>query len=222
MIGLPMLFLILGNDVTVGETLGLMLKARFAVTAGDYAMALEMADRAVTLNPDALLTEHNSVVCAGAALAQFDLVLHLITQEAGGELARVCAKYLVLDGGRRSQAPYFIPEHLARHDALVSEAQDWIRGRLATPFSVEELARTLGCSGRTLNRRFVRALGYAPSVYIQRCRADEAARLLRGTELSIGEIAQRVGYAEEGALRKSFRRTFQSSPRSYRQRHRVR
>ncbi|MEM7156166.1 MAG: helix-turn-helix domain-containing protein [Myxococcota bacterium] len=174
---------------------------------------------AVTLDPDALLTEHNRVTCAGAALAQFDLVLYLISQQAG-ELARVCAKYFVLDGGRRSQAPYIIPEHLARHDPLVADAQDWIRRHLVSSFSIADLAQHLGCSSRTLNRRFVRALGHAPSVYIQRCRAEEAARLLRSTDASISEVAARVGYAEEGALRKSFQRTFHSSPLSYRQRYR--
>lgn len=174
---------------------------------------------AVTLDPDALLTEHNNVTCAGAALAQFDLVLYIITQQAG-ELARVCAKYFVLDGGRRSQAPYIIPEHLARHDPLVAEAQEWIRRHLVTAFSVADLAKHLGCSSRTLNRRFVKAQGHAPSQYIQRCRAEEAARLLRSTEASISEVAARVGYAEEGALRKAFQRSFQTSPQNYRQRHR--
>ena len=173
----------------------------------------------VTLDPEALLTEHNRVTCAGAALAQFDLVLHLIGRH-DGEVARICAKYFVLDGGRRSQAPYIIPEHLARHDKLVSDAQDWIRRHLVSSFSVAALAQHLGCSPRTLNRRFVRALGDPPSVYVQRCRAEEAARLLRSTDASISEIAARVGYAEEGALRKSFQRTFQSSPLQYRQRHR--
>jgi len=174
----------------------------------------------VTLKPDALLTEHNRITCAGAALAQFDLVLYLITQQAGAELARVCARYFVLDGGRRSQAPYIIPEHLARHDPLVADAQDWIRGRLATPFTVGDLAKHVGCSPRTLNRRFVQALGQSPARYIQRCRAEEAARLLRSTDAPVSEVAAKVGYAEEGALRKAFRRTFQSSPLTYRQRHR--
>lgn len=176
---------------------------------------------AVAVDPEALLTEHNRVTCAGAALAQFDLVLHLITQRAGGELARVCARYFVLDGGRRSQAPYIIPEHLARYDPTVSDAQTWIRGHLATPFSIDDLARAVGCSGRTLHRRFVSALGTPPSTYIQRARAEEAARLLRTTDASIGEVALRVGYAEEGALRKAFQRTFQCSPSVYRGRHRA-
>jgi len=166
------------------------------------------------------LTEHNCFTCAGAALAQFDLVLNLITQQSGGGRARVCAKYFVLDGSRRSQAPYIIPEHLARHDAVVSEAQSWIRGHLATAFRIEDLARHVGCSSRTLNRRFLRTLGQSPSRYIQRCRAEAAARLLRSTDASLGDVALRVGYAEEGALRKAFQRTFQTSPRAYRQRYR--
>lgn len=175
---------------------------------------------AVDLDADALITEYNGVTCAGAALAQFDLVLHLIAQSSS-DLARVCAKYLVLDGTRSSQAQYMIPEHLARYDALVGEAQDWIHRHLTRPFTIAELAKKLGCSSRTLNRRFNRALGYSPSQYIQRRRAEEAAQLLRTTNASISEVANRVGYAEEGALRKAFQRTFRSSPLSYRQRHRL-
>lgn len=175
---------------------------------------------AVELDSNALITEHNRVTCAGAALAQLDLVLHLIAQHSS-ELARACAKYLVLDGTRSSQAEYMIPEHLARHDPLVGEAQDWIRQHLARPFTISDLARQLGCSSRTLSRRFTRTLGYSPSQYIQRCRAEMAAQLLRSTDASVSDIAARVGYAEEGALRKAFQRTFHSSPLKYRQRHRA-
>ena len=171
----------------------------------------------ISVQADAMLTEHNRILCAGGALAQLDLALHLVGRLVDMELARAVARYLVFDERRSSQAPYLIVDHLARHDPVVAKAQNWIYERLATQIDIAVLAKHVGVSQRTLLRKFTQATGLSPARFVRRTRAETAAHLLRSTDRSITQITEDVGYADESALRRSFYAHFQVSPRDYRQ-----
>ncbi|MCB9699620.1 MAG: helix-turn-helix domain-containing protein [Alphaproteobacteria bacterium] len=171
---------------------------------------------AVELRAERLITEHGRVICAGAAMAQLDLALHVVRRWCGMELARACARYLVIDEARASQAPYLIVDHLAGHDPTVAKAQAWVREHLASDPTLDGMARAACVSQRTLRRHFVRATGLSPVQYVQRARAEAAAELLRTTDLSVGQVASEVGYREDGALRRAFQRHFGTSPSAWR------
>lgn len=160
----------------------------------------------VELVTDRMVTSAGRVVCAGAALAQLDLMLHLVARQAGAELARLCARYLVLEDERPSQAPYMVLEHLARSDDLVTRADAWIRAHLGEPFRLTELAQAVAASPRTLNRRFHAAVGTSPLRFARRIRGDVARNLLETTNLAVDDVAGRVGYSDVPAFRRLFRR----------------
>lgn len=166
----------------------------------------------VRLRPDALVTMGTGVLCAGAAMAQIDLIHRIIALYAGEELARTCARYLAFDDGRSSQAPFMIAEHLARVDPVVADAQAWISAHLAEPFSVAQVARHVGVSERTLSRRISLATGLSITALTQRLRVERAAALLRGSSARIDEVARAVGYADGATLRRLFRRQLGRSP----------
>ena len=170
---------------------------------------------AVELQAERLVTEHQRLVCAGAAMAQLDLSLHLVRQVCGHDVARLCARYLVLDDARESQAPYLIADHLGGHDEVVAAAQQWVREHLQHG-TIEDLARAVAVSPRTLRRRFLRSTGMTPRHYLARARCDAAAELLQTTDLSVTRIAEEVGYAEDGALRRAFREHYGQSPGAWR------
>lgn len=171
---------------------------------------------AVHLAPERLVTEHDRVVCAGAAMAQLDLALHLVRRHAGMELARLVARYLVIDDDRVSQAPYLILDHLQGHDEAVRRAQDHARAHLRDDPSIGALAHAAAVSPRTLRRRFAEAVGMSPARYVQRLRAETARTLLQSTDWSVGRIAHEVGYSEDGALRRALRTHFDTSPSALR------
>jgi transcriptional regulator GlxA family with amidase domain len=161
---------------------------------------------AVSLVTDRMVTTSGRTVCAGAALAQLDLMLYLVGRYAGSRLARLCARYLVLDDDRASQAPYMVLEHLARNDDLVARADTWLRANLASPFRLRELARAVATSPRTLNRHFHKVIGMSPLRFAQRLRTDVARNLLETTNLPVDEVAAHVGYTDTAAFRRLFRR----------------
>jgi transcriptional regulator GlxA family with amidase domain len=159
----------------------------------------------VHVDRDAMVVEEKGRCTAGASLAQLDLMLHLITRQAGPSLAGLVARYLVVDE-RPSQARYVVPSHLARASVEVTAAERWIRRHLSEPFGIPKLAQSIGTSPRTLARRIVGATGSGPLAFVRRIRVDAARHLLTTTQLPIEEVAARVGYEDPASLRRAFAR----------------
>jgi transcriptional regulator GlxA family with amidase domain len=158
----------------------------------------------VRLDESRIIVQSNSIVTAGAALSHLDLALALIRRASPG-LADVTARYLVVDE-RTSQSIYSIPDHLAKADPLTRRFERWARGRLAEGFSLDEAAKALATSKRTLARRMQSVLGKSPLAYFQDLRIERAVHLLRTGHASVDQIAAAVGYAEGVTLRALLRR----------------
>jgi transcriptional regulator GlxA family with amidase domain len=158
----------------------------------------------VRLDESRMIVKSVGVVTAGAALSHMDLALWLIRQKSP-ELAALTAKYLILDS-RPSQSAYMLVDQLAHSDPVVQRFERWARGRLAEGFSLDDAARTTGSSKRTLARRLRTVLGKSPLSYFQELRVEHAVHLLKTTDRSVDEIAERVGYADGVTLRNLLRR----------------
>jgi transcriptional regulator GlxA family with amidase domain len=158
----------------------------------------------VRLDESRIIVQSNAVVTAGAALSHLDLALTLI-RRASPELANLTAKYLVVDE-RTSQSIYSIPNHLANADPLIQQFERWARRRLANGFSLDQAAKALGTSKRTLARRMQSVLGKSPLGFFQDLRIERAVHLLRTGHASVDQIAADVGYAEGVTLRALLRR----------------
>ena len=153
----------------------------------------------VSLDETRMLVSSGRVLTAGAAMGHLDLALWLIRQ-ASPELAALVSRYLLADI-RSSQAPYIIPNHLAQADPLITRFERWSRDRLSQGFSLQEAARALSTSVRTLQRRCEDVLGKSPLAYFQDLRVERARSLIQGSDLDIEAIAAEVGYADGATLR---------------------
>ena len=161
-----------------------------------------------------MLVTERDVVTAGAALAHLDLALAIV-RERSPSLASVVARHLLVDD-RPSQATYAAPEHIAHDDDLVKRFEVWIRGHLAQPFELARVARQIGSSERTLQRRIRAVLGKPPVAFVQDLRLEHAVHLLRVTQGSVDEIAGAVGYGDGSTLRTLLRRRLHTGVRELR------
>jgi len=159
---------------------------------------------AVRLDESHMLMKSGQVVTAGAALSHMDLALWLIRQQSP-KLAALTAKYLIVDS-RPSQSAYVLTDHLIHNDPLVERFERWARSRLAHGFSLDEAAKAVASSKRTLARRMHAVLGKSPLSYFQSLRVERAVHLLKTGNESVDEIAARVGYADGVTLRTLLRR----------------
>jgi transcriptional regulator GlxA family with amidase domain len=158
----------------------------------------------VRLDESHMLVKSGRFVTAGAALSHMDLALWLIRQQSP-KLAALTAKYLIVDS-RPSQSAYVLTDHLIHTDPLVERFERWARTRLAHGFSLDDAARAVATSKRTLARRLQAVLGKSPLSYFQSLRVERAVHLLKTGNETVDEIAARVGYADGVTLRTLLRR----------------
>jgi len=158
----------------------------------------------VVLDESNMLVKSGRFVTAGAALGHMDLALWLV-RSVSPQLATLTAKYLIVDS-RPSQSAYALADHLVHDDPIVRRFEGWARARLTRGFSLDEAAKAVGASKRTLARRMQDVLGKSPLSYFQSLRVERAVHLLKTGNASVDEIASRVGYADGATLRLLLRR----------------
>ncbi|MEX5340675.1 helix-turn-helix domain-containing protein [Pseudomonas sp. I2] len=91
-----------------------------------------------------------------------------------------------------------------------------IEQHAAYPLQVADLARLAGLSTARLHARFTAECGLTPMDYIRQRRLLKARRLLKETQLPVGEIAAQVGYSSQSAFSAAMLRDFGHSPMALR------
>jgi transcriptional regulator GlxA family with amidase domain len=158
----------------------------------------------VVLDESRMIVKSGRYVTAGAALSHMDLALWIV-RSVSPQLASLTANYLIVDS-RPSQSAYALTDHLVHSDPVVQRFERWARARLAEGFSLDDAAKAVGASKRTLARRMQSALGKTPLSYFQSLRVERAVHLLKTGSASVDDIAARVGYADGATLRALLRR----------------
>lgn len=154
------------------------------------------------------------VFTTGAAAPALDFLLNLIRLRQGQVLSLEVAGLYVYDGleaGSRNQSPVALGRIAAR-DPRLAAAVRIMEGHVDEPLTVNEIARQVGVSRRSLEVSFARLTGSAPGAFYLSLRLATARRLIVDTDISIAEIAVRTGFSSVSALSRSFRRHFGQPP----------
>lgn len=101
-------------------------------------------------------------------------------------------------------------------DDNIQKAVSYINENLAGPLSVQGISKSVGVSKSALYRGFHEHFSCTVSRYINRVRIEKAITLLPDTNLSIEEIALRVGFADGSYFSKTFKKEKGISPLKYR------
>ncbi len=108
------------------------------------------------------------------------------------------------------------PETAERQPAFVTEAAAYIAAHYGEPLAIADVAERFFLSTDYFTRQFKKYTGRTPKDYLTLCRVDEAALLLRGTDLPMVDIACRAGFASQSRFAEVFRRVYGLSPTDYR------
>lgn len=92
----------------------------------------------------------------------------------------------------------------------------WIETRFHQRCSLEEIARTMGCSRGHASRRFHDETGGTIQEYLMMRRIRQACELLLHTSASVREIASQVGFSEYAWFITCFRKNMGKTPLQYR------
>jgi AraC family transcriptional regulator len=92
----------------------------------------------------------------------------------------------------------------------------YIDEHLSQDISLAALGAVVQMGSRHFSRLFKQSTGFSPYQYLIKCRVERAKKLLQRSSLSIAEIAQAVGFANQSHLNRHFKRWFGVSPKSVR------
>jgi transcriptional regulator GlxA family with amidase domain len=113
---------------------------------------------------------------------------------------------MIIDQALRAEKPQpGIPVDLATRDDVIRKALLQMRQHIETPLTVDEIARRVGVSRRSLERRFDGTLGKPPSDCYLSMRLEQAALLLGRTDQTVAAIAAATGFCDSSHFARLFR-----------------
>lgn len=161
--------------------------------------------------------QHTIVRHFGFADVLMQRILEVRAEPDGSASADRLFGALLLELGREAAHAQQIPAGLSRDNVeRMNAAAARIRAEIATPLTVESLAREMGYSVSHFSRTFATVTGVRPQQFAINVRLDRARELLATTSLSVGEIAAAVGFAEIFYFSRLFKRRLGLAPSEFR------
>jgi AraC-like DNA-binding protein len=104
----------------------------------------------------------------------------------------------------------------ATRDPGVGRALALLHARPAEAWTLERLSEEAALSRTILHERFVSFIGQPPMHYLAQWRMQLAARWLRESDAKVIDVALEVGYENEAAFSRAFKRVVGESPGAWR------
>ncbi len=171
----------------------------------------------VELTKSVFVVDGNRITTAGGT-ASIDLMLKLIAEDYGEELANTVADQLIYSSIRTDQDTQrlSIPTRIGVRHPKLSQVIQMMESHIEEPISPSILARDVGMSTRQLERLFRRYLNRSPKRYYMELRLQKARNLLMQTDMSVINVALACGFASPSHFSKCYRAHYDTTP--YRER----
>lgn len=194
-----------------------LLDGKPATTHWHYFDQFQRDYPKVELKRQYFITQAGSVYCAASVNSLADLTVHFIQRLYGKSIASHVERHFSHEIRRSYEnSGYFEQAHSRHPDEDIVQVQLWLQDNYAREVSLAQVAGRFGMSSRTLNRRFKSATGRTPLSYLQEIRINNARDLLKTSNLTIGDIADKVGYQDTGYFSNLFKKQLAITPSDYR------
>jgi AraC family transcriptional activator FtrA len=194
--------------------LGLLQNKR-ATTHWRYCEIFKQRFPLVNFVDDVLYTHDQNISCSAGSAAALDLGIDIVRQDFGHEIANQVARRLVISPHRNGGQAQYIETPVAKNTGAFSRTLDWAITHLNQPISVDDLAKQASMSRRSFDRHFKSALGVTPKAWINQQRINLAKQLLEVEDMSIEQLAHKVGYDNGITLRFNFNKYVGVAPSQY-------
>ena len=168
---------------------------------------------------DALFAiDRDRYTCSGG-VAPLDLMLNMIKDHLGGEIAPLISEQFILDRIRSDRDRQHIPlqAQVGLHHETLIKAAALMEANIEHPLSLDALAAAVGVSRRQIERLFKRHLNRVPTRYYLELRLRRARELLVQTPMSILDITIACGFQSPPHFSKCYRSLFGHPPSAERQ-----
>lgn len=111
---------------------------------------------------------------------------------------------------------YFRRDTNSKH---INSCKEYIYSHIKERITIEDLADVLGVSSSYLSRLFKKEVGISVSAYIRNQKIDMAKNLLRFSDYSMIDIANRLAFSSQSHFIQQFREVEGMTPKKYRDEH---
>ena len=175
------------------------------------------------LNPEAIVQCEPLFVRSGntwssaGILSGVDLALAIIKEDYGNTIAAKVAKELVVYIQRAgSQKQYSDVLQVQSGESLkLAPLIDWLVKNVGEHISVSDMADQIGLSERQLTRIFKKHLNCTPSQYFKTLKLNLARDILSSENISVEQVAYRVGFSSYDSFRRAFYHQFTAPPTAF-------
>lgn len=102
-------------------------------------------------------------------------------------------------------------------EELMEKAIKAVEENMENPqFSVEELSSMVGMSRSNLYNKLMSITGKAPSEFIRLLRLKKSVKYLKGTQMTVAEVAYKVGFNSPKIFTHYFKEEYKMTPTEYR------
>lgn len=101
----------------------------------------------------------------------------------------------------------------------INACKEYIYSHIKEHITIEDLADEFGVSASYLSRLFKKETGVSVSAYIRKQKMEIAKNLLRFSDYSMADIANRLSFSSQSHFIQQFRETVGMTPKKYRDEH---
>lgn len=193
-----------------------LLQGKKATTHWRYAEEFKQRFPHVDYVDDVLYVQNNNIFCSAGSAAALDLGLHIVRMDYGYRIANQVARRLVISPHRQGGQAQYIESPMTKQIGVFSCTLDWAIENISKPLTVEDLASQANMSRRSFDRHFRKSLEVSPKAWLNQQRVNLAKQLLESENLSVEQLARRVGYDNGITLRFNFNKYVGVAPSQYR------
>jgi transcriptional regulator GlxA family with amidase domain len=194
-----------------------LLDNKAATTHWHYFDQFQKDYPQVQLKRQYFITQAGNLFCAASVNSLADLTVHFIQRFFGKTIASHVERHFSHEIRKAYESSgFFEASENAHPDEEITQIQIWLQDNYYRDILLPPIAERFGMSVRSFNRRFKNALGKTPLDYLQEIRINIAKDLLKTSNLSINEIADKVGYQDTGYFSILFKRKLATTPQAYR------
>ena len=174
----------------------------------------------VELDPEPIFVKDGKFYSSAGVTSILDLMLALVEEDYGSELALRVAQSMVMFLRRPANQAQFSTQlnGSMADDMKIRTVMAYVAEHPDRDLSVEVLAEMAKMSPRNFTRVFTREAGVTPGKFVEQSRLESARGRLEQSKMPINQVASKCGYSTADGMRVAFDRNLGVGPSEYRRR----
>ena len=190
-----------------------LLNGRRATVHWEYDELFRKRYPALQTSRELFVFDRDVFTCCGGTAA-LDMMLHLVRETAGNQLAQDVAEQFIYPRIRDEEEAQrtAIQNRYAVASPRLAYVIEMMESSLDEPIPLRDLASRAGISTRQIERLFKEQMGVGPSMFYLKRRLERARTMLRQTLLPIREVAVECGFGSTAHFSHAYKKAFGIPP----------